>query len=203
MPIGNGVVKASDVNDELGRSSNSAFSMNNSGVRSVASKPTINSGIAFSDFRGKRATPAYALIGTAATVTQRDPYWDSGEHTFTWNNVPRDSRIRSRVWGGDIRSHNHRYPVGYVFLRWRIYSKSGTLLYDVTKWNRETYQKDGCNPIDNWSEWNYIRNLVGSSTENVKVVITKRLRCGSYKAHIWGGRHVINRICGIESEVGY
>lgn len=203
MPLGWGVVRATEVNEELGRPSTSTFSMNSAGERSLASKPTVNSAIAFSDFRGKRAVPAYALIGSATNVSQRDPWWDTGDNQFTWNNIPRDSRIRSRIWCCVNGSHNHNYPKGFVYLRWRIYNKAGTLLYDSTKWNQETYQKDGCNPVNNWSGWNYIRDLVGSSSENVRVVVNMRIRCGSYKAHIWGGRSVINRICGMESEVGY
>ncbi|MGL5767284.1 MAG: hypothetical protein ACRCX8_16755 [Sarcina sp.] len=202
MPLPeSGVLSAKDINNELGRSETSTMHLNGSGERALAQKPTPNSVIRYSDFRNKRASPAYVLIGSATNVMQIDGNFDSGVRVFNFNNISRNSRIRSRVWATISGSHKNNGPRGYAFVRWIIKDLNHRPIWDSTRIDMYT-RGDAAIGIENWSQAYYINQLIGNGG-NVHIEVQLRYIAGSYTGHIWGGQNYLNRICGIEAEVGY
>ncbi|MGL5716978.1 MAG: hypothetical protein ACRCX2_28440 [Paraclostridium sp.] len=194
-----GSISLSQVNAELGRTLTASINMNDGSVRSLAGK---SSGvIALSDLRGKRHRGSYYLFGEA-TTRKRATSHDAGTTTQSWYNIPRSSRIRARVWATDVGSDRNNGPNGYVYIRWTIKNLAGGVLFDSVRIDKHT-SGDGAGGIGQWSQAYVISDLVGSSSENVHVTVTKRFISGDYRGHIDGGRHQVRRINGIESEVGY
>lgn len=194
-----GTISTNQVNAELGKSPTSTISLNDSTVRSLANKSSGT--ILMSDLHGKRHRGAYFLYGEAITSKQGTSY-DSGTTTQQWNNIPRNTRIRSRVWASTVSSDRNNGPSGYVYIKWTIKNLTGSVLWESVRIDKYT-SGDGAVGIGQWSQAYYIQDLVGVSSENVIVVVTKRFIAGDYRGHIDGGRHQTRRIHGIESEVGY
>lgn len=196
-----GPIRASEIDVELGGIGTEKMTISAKEVRELAGRGT--GPIRFSDFKAKRSTPAYILIGSATNACQRYEGWDTGIKTFYWYNIPISKRIRTRVWASVYGSHRNRGWRGYVYISWTIKSISGTILHKGVKVDRHTIG-DGSGGIGNWSQAFMIRDIINNkSYEKVNVEISMRMCSGAFVAHIWGGRNTINRICGIESEVGY
>ncbi|MGL4523810.1 MAG: hypothetical protein ACRCWQ_14780 [Bacilli bacterium] len=153
-----------------------------------------------SEMIGKRSKPAYYLSGSA-TTSQYGWSYDTGNISNVWNNIPRTTRLRARVWASTVGSHQNNGPAGFVHIRWIIKNASGGVLLDSTRINANT-SGDGAGGIGQWAQAYYIKDLVGTG-DNVSIQVIQRFISGDYKGHIGGGQEQVRRIIGIESEVGY
>lgn len=192
-------IEASGINREVNRSNRNFFSMNDKTMRDLAGKPYGE--IKFSDFRNKRFRDSYFLIGKA-TTSERGNTYDSGLYTETWNNVPRNTRIRTRVYATTDGSHKNDGTRGYVYVKWTFKDKNGNGLFSSVRIDKYT-SGDGAGGIGQWAQEYRIQDLIGASDESVSVTIEKRFIAGDYQAHIGGGRSRARRIHGIESNVGF
>lgn len=153
-----------------------------------------------SEMIGKRSKPAYFLSGAAAT-SQYGWSYDTGDIFNTWNNIPRGTRLRARVWASTVGSDQNNGPAGFVYIRWIIKNADGDVLFDSVRISKNT-SGDGASGIGQWAQAYYITDLVGAG-DNVNIQVRQRFISGDYKGHIGGGREQVRRIIGIESEVGY
>lgn len=153
-----------------------------------------------SEMIGRRSKPAYFLSGAAAT-SQYGWSYDTGDISNTWNNIPRGTRLRARVWASTVGSDQNNGPAGYVRIRWIIRNSAGGVLFDSVRINAYT-SGDGAGGIGQWAQAYYITDLIGAG-DNVNIQVIQRFISGDYKGHIGGGREQVRRIIGIESEVGY
>lgn len=193
-----GTITLMDVRYELGKSSG-VISMNDSNVRALAGK---SSGvISMSDFYGKRHRDGYHLIGSATNELQISTSFDSGVDTQAFYNIPNTQKIKFRVWAASAGSHDSSGPQGYVYIAVRVLNRDTGALIKQTVLIDKSTSGDGAGGVGQWTYENTLSAL--GATGNTNVEILKRYKTGGYTANIWGGRHHINRICGIESNIGY
>lgn len=193
-----GIISFSDINREIGRAENTTLDLNQ--VRWLAGVPS--GAISLSNFYGKRHEAGYNLLGWATTELQVSDRYDSGVLDKSYYNIPSDALIRARIFASTAGSDDSGSPGGYAYIRVIIIRQSdGHWFYDSTWIDRWT-SGDGSGGIGNAS-WQFrISDLIGNQG-NVTVRIIRRFITGGYRAHIWGGKHYINRICGIESDIGF
>ncbi|MGL4948329.1 MAG: hypothetical protein ACRC42_03000 [Mycoplasma sp.] len=192
-----GTITMSQINAEIGRAPAASVNLNDSVIRTLAGRTS--GSISMSHLHGKRYGSRDHLTGWATSELQQAATWDSGVVDVWWNNIPRSLNIRNYIHtatsGSDRSGAN-----GYAYIRVIIYNLDGGALYDNT-WVDAWTNSDGAAQLRQWNREVSISSLVGNG-DNVKVLVKKRIILGDYRAHIWGERHWINRLCGIQSWVG-
>ena len=113
-----------------------------------------------SEMIGRRSKPAYFLSGAAAT-SQYGWSYDTGDISNTWNNIPRGTRLRARVWASTVGSDQNNGPAGYVHIRWIIRNSAGGVLFDSVRINAYT-SGDGAGGIGQWAQAYCITDLIGA-----------------------------------------
>jgi hypothetical protein len=70
MPTPTGTIRASDINTEIGATSNASMSLNSTNVRSLAQKTTLDSLISYNDLRNKSRAMAVTVAGATLDIVR-------------------------------------------------------------------------------------------------------------------------------------